>query len=153
MEFNSATVGVGDGDVVDKAVGAPIEASHPSVVFGFPCNAQCPLGGAWVFKGRIGKTAPSTFVEVHRGSKEIDALNGHTIRIFDAHRKRLDLDSKVQIVRILSAWRFVMQTVVGIVEPPFAVSVDEFALPFEEVSVVLGFPTNAVSIVSKRSIG
>ena len=46
-----------------------------------------------------------------------------------------------------------MQAIVRVVEPPFAIDIDEFALSFEEVSVVLGFPSYAASVVSKCSIG
>ena len=46
-----------------------------------------------------------------------------------------------------------MEAIVRVVEPPFAIGIDEFALSFKEVSVVLGFPTYAVSVVSKGSVG
>ena len=45
-----------------------------------------------------------------------------------------------------------MKAIVGVVVPPFTFLIDEFSLPFQEVSMVLGLPSNAVTIVGKRSI-
>ena len=46
-----------------------------------------------------------------------------------------------------------MEAIVGVVVPPFAILIDKFTLAFEEVSMVLVFPSYTGSIVSKGSIG
>ena len=45
-----------------------------------------------------------------------------------------------------------MEAVVDVVVPPFAILIDKFTLAFKEVSVMLVFPTDTGSIVSKSSI-
>ena len=45
-----------------------------------------------------------------------------------------------------------MQSVVGVVVPPLTINIDEFSLAFQEVGMMLGFPTNTITIVGKRSI-
>ena len=91
-------------------------------------------------------------VEVDRRAKEIDALNCYTIGVLNADGKGLYLYTKVQIIRILSTWSFVVKAVIRIVKPPFTIDIDEFTLTFKEVRMMFGFPTYAVSVVSKCSI-
>ena len=64
----------------------------------------------------------------------------------------MHFDTKVEIVGILAGWRLVVQTIVGVVVPPFTININEFSLTFQEVSMMLGLPTNTVTIVSKGSI-
>ena len=45
-----------------------------------------------------------------------------------------------------------MQSVVGVVVPPFTINIDEFTLAFQEVGMMLGLPTNTITIVGKCSI-
>ena len=45
-----------------------------------------------------------------------------------------------------------METVVRVVEPPFAVLVDEFTLAFQEVGVVLVFPSHAGAVVGEGAV-
>ena len=45
-----------------------------------------------------------------------------------------------------------MQAVVGGVVPPFAVLIDEFALAFQEVGMMLGLPPNTVAVVGEGAV-
>ena len=45
-----------------------------------------------------------------------------------------------------------MEAIVGVVVPPFAIDINEFSLAFQEVSMMLGLPTNTITIVSKGSV-
>ena len=143
MEFKRTTIGTGDGNPVNKSVGTTIETSHPAVIFGFTCDAQTTFRGAWIFKCRVGKTTSITIVEVHCCAKEINPLNGYAVRIFNANGKWLDLDTQIQIVRILATRCFVVQTTVSVVKPPFTVNIYQFTLTFQKVGVVFILPRNS----------
>ena len=79
-------------------------------------------------------------------------MNRHTVGILNADCEGLNLDTEVEIVGILAGWRFVMETIVRIVEPPFAIDIDEFSLALKEVSVMLGLPSDTIAIVGKCSV-
>ena len=152
MEFNSTTIGIGDGNVVHETVGASVETGHPPVVFGFTGNAQSTLGGARILEGGVGEGTTNAVVEIHRGSEEIDALNRHAVGSVNADGEGLHLDTKVQIIGVLTGRGLVVKSVVRVVEPPLAALVNEFALTFQEVGVVLGLPTHAVAVIGEGPV-
>ena len=45
-----------------------------------------------------------------------------------------------------------MQSVIAVVKPPLAVLVNQFALAFQEIRVVLGLPPHTGAVVGKGSI-
>ena len=79
-------------------------------------------------------------------------MQGYAVGVLNRDGEGLDLDSEVQIVGVLTGRRFVVQPVVGVVEPPFAVLVDEFTLALEEIRMVLVLPTHPGAVVSKRPV-
>ena len=93
MEFKRTSVGIGDGNPVNKGVGTTVETGHPAVVFGFTCDTQTAFRGTWKFECRVGKTTSVTVVEIDCCAKEINALNGYAVRVVNANGEWLNLDA------------------------------------------------------------